>query len=566
MRRSIFLILFVLAFGNLKAQYNTLWIPDTLSGPNFNLTLKDTLKQMIPGQQTITSAINGNWWGPTMIFNKGDIVHMNVTNKLQDSTTIHWHGMHLPAVMDGGPYQVIPPSTVWTPYWQVTNNAGTYWYHPHLHMETEAQINKGLGGMIIIRDNIESALTLPRKYGVDDIPLVLTDRRFDNSNQISNVSYGDSMIVNGVLRPQTNVPAQVVRFRVLDAAPERAYNIGFSDNRTFYVISSDGGLLNTPVPVTRYLLNIGERIEILVNFSDQSGTNLDLKAYNSTLPQNQPGGDVFPVGNPLYNFLARKDFNILHINVTAQTSNPVTTIPASLVNNVFPTEGSANLTRNVTISDTNIAGPPTFIINHKLFQYGYNNYSVPINNTEIWQLTSTSGFSHPFHIHDVEFHILTRNGAAPPASEGGWKDVVFVKSGETVRFIAKFEDFSDSLHPFMYHCHIAAHEDARMMGQFIVKSPTVGISNGNTTYNAHPVFSVYPNPSVKKIFLNSTGQINNLYYMRITNILGKTMYMIPKPELKDGFDISNLPIGTYFIQLIFDNTFETQNLKFIKTN
>ena len=318
-----------------NAQYNTLWIPDTLSGTNFNLAARDTFKQIIPGNQTITEAINGNWWGPTMIWNKGDIVHINVNNKLQDTTTIHWHGMHLPAVMDGGPHQPIPPGTVWQPYWQVTNNAGLYWYHPHLYMMAQKQLNNGLGGMIIIRDAVESALPLPRTYGVDDIPLALTDRRFNTSNQIQDVPYGDSMMVNGVLRPQQNVPAQVVRMRVLNAAPERSYNLGFSDNRTFYVITSDGGLLDAPVAVTRYLLSAGERIEILVNFTGQLGQTVNLKAFNSVLPQNIPGGDVFPPGNPFYNGLARIDFNILKLNVTAQTPSPITSIPSALITNNY---------------------------------------------------------------------------------------------------------------------------------------------------------------------------------------------------------------------------------------
>lgn len=564
---KFFLVLFFLAFSiNANAQYNTLFIPDTLSGTTFNLTVKDTIKQMIPGNQTVTAGVNGNWWGPTMIWNKGDVVHVNLTNRLQDSTTMHWHGMHLPAVMDGGPHQIVPPSTIWQPYWQVTNNAGLYWYHPHLHEMTEEQISSGLGGLIIVRDNIESALPLPRKYGIDDIPLVLTDRRFNTSNQIEVVPYGDTMIVNGTIRPQTNAPAQVVRFRILNGATERSYNLGFSDNRTFYVITSDGGLLNAPVALTRYLLSAGERIEILVNFTGQAGTNVNLMAYNSVLAQNIPGGDVFPPGTPFYNYLARKDFNIVRFNITAQTSNPIITIPSSLTTNVFPNESSSNITRALTISDTNIAGNPgvSFVINHKLFDMSYNNYNVPLNNTEIWQITSTSGFAHPFHIHDVEFHILTRNGSAPPAAESGWKDVVLVKSGETVRFIAKFEDYADSLHPFMYHCHIALHEDDGMMGQFVVKNPSVGIVEGTTTVQQRPLFSVYPNPAFNKLFFNNNGSDQGVYYVRITNTLGKTMYMLPKPEVQNGIDISSLPVGIYFAQLIFDKTFETQTLRFIK--
>ncbi|MBN8569861.1 MAG: multicopper oxidase domain-containing protein [Ignavibacteria bacterium] len=566
MSKSFLVILFMACSLCAKAQYNTLFIPDTLSGTTFNLTAKDTIKQMIPGNQTVTAGINGNWWGPTMIWNKGDVVHINLTNKLQDSTTMHWHGMHLPAVMDGGPHQIVPPSTIWQPYWQVTNNAGLYWYHPHLHEMTEEQISSGLGGLIIVRDAIESALPLPRKYGIDDIPLVLTDRRFTSSNQIEVAPYGDTMIVNGTIRPQTNAPAQVVRFRILNGATERSYNLGFSDNRNFFVITSDGGLLNAPVQLNRYLLSAGERIEILVNFTGQAGTNVNLMAYNSVLAQNIPGGDVFPPGTPFYNYLARKDFNIVRFNVTAQTSNPVTAIPSALTTNVFPNESSSNVTRALTISDTNIAGNPgvSFVINHKLFDINYNNYNVPLNNTEIWQITSTSGFAHPFHIHDVEFHILTRNGSAPPAAEDGWKDVVLVKSGETVRFIAKFEDYADSLHPFMYHCHIALHEDDGMMGQFVVKNPSVGIVEGTSSVQHRPLFNVYPNPAFNKLFFNNNGSDQGVYYVRITNILGKTMYMLPKPEVQSGIDISNLPVGIYFAQVIFDKTFETQTLRFIK--
>lgn len=124
---------------------------------------------------------------------------------------------------------------------------------------------------MIVRDEIESALALPRTYSVDDIPLVLTDRDFNSSNQFTVVPYGDSMLTNMTLRAQYSLPAQVVRFRILNAAIERSFNLGFSDGRNFAVISSDGGLLNAPVTVTKYLLHAGERIEILVNLSGQKG-------------------------------------------------------------------------------------------------------------------------------------------------------------------------------------------------------------------------------------------------------------------------------------------------------
>jgi bilirubin oxidase len=548
--RTLLLLLFLCTCFSSKAQYNNLWIPDTISGTQFNLTIRDTFAQIVStGNQTITGGINGKFWGPTLIFQKGDTVHMSVLNKLNDSTTLHWHGMHLPAVMDGGPHQIIPPGTLWQPFWKVSNNAGTYWYHPHLHMMAEEQVTKGIGGMIIVRDAVESALALPRKYGVDDIPLALTDRSFSGNNQFNIVHYGDSMMVNGTLRPQYTIPAQVVRLRILNGALERSYNIGFSDNRNFYVIGTDGGLVDNPVPLTRFLISPGERVEILVNCSGQAGSSVDLKAYNSTLPQNIGGGENFTNG-PFANALGKKDFNVLHLNIGAQTAGAVTAIPTALTTNTFPASTSANITRTITISDSlNGGGPPVaFLLEHKLFDINYISHTVPLNNTEIWDLKSTSTFSHPFHIHDVEFYILSVNGAAPPAEQTGWKDVVLVKAGTEVKFIAKFDDYADATHPFMYHCHIALHEDDGMMGQFVVNSST---STGSLT---KPEYELYPNPVTGRLFIRSGNSLNEVYYVRILNTAGRTIMMLPKPDLTNGIDLSRLPQGNYFIQITDKDT------------
>jgi FtsP/CotA-like multicopper oxidase with cupredoxin domain len=107
----------VMCVYGVQSRATTLPIPDTMSGKSFTLSIRDTFMQLRSGNQTITSGVNGaTFWGPTLFMNKGDTVRMTVINKLNDSTTVHWHGMHLPAVMDGGPHQIIPPGTVWQPY------------------------------------------------------------------------------------------------------------------------------------------------------------------------------------------------------------------------------------------------------------------------------------------------------------------------------------------------------------------------------------------------------------------------------------------------------------------
>ena len=537
-------------------SYNTLWIPDTLAGTTFDLTIKDTFQQIIPGNQTITAAINGSFWGPTMIWRKWDVVHPTVHNQLADTTTIHWHGMHLPAIMDGGPHQPIPPYTSWSPYWQVTNNAGTYWYHPHLAMEAEKQLTEGIGGLIIIRDSVESALALPRTYGVDDIPLVLTDRKFDATNQFVVAPYGDSMMPNGTIRAQYTIPAQDVRFRLLAAAVERSYNIGFSDGRTFYVIATDGGLLDSPVAVTRLLISAGERYEIVVNCTGQQGTGFDMKAFNSEIAGPTPGGDLLPPGTPFANALDTVDFNVLHLNVGAATASPITTLPHSLTTNTFYNSSGANLTRYITLSDSlasllpgvTILGPDAFILNHRLFSMNTVDYAVPLNNTEIWQITSTSFLSHPFHIHDVQFHIMSINGVPPPDYMQGWKDVVLVPSGKIVQFITRFNDYSDSLHPYMFHCHIALHEDEGMMGQFVVGNAPAGIMN--VAQNSK--MKLFPNPTQSLLSFEMQDNIT-IIHATIINTSGQIMEQIDLHASKATLDLSSIGKGLFFLRLTDSN-------------
>jgi len=566
MKKVIFIlsfILFNLLFIDVYSQtYTNLKIPDTLSGTQFNLALKDTFAQLKSGNQTITGAINNHsFWGPTLFFNKGDTVRFNVVNNLNDSTTVHWHGMHLPAVMDGGPHQIIPPGTTWSPYWKVANNAATYWYHPHLHEMTLEHISKGLGGFIIVRDPNEAALALPRKYGVDDLPLVLTSRRYDNNNQFitTNTSYGDYMLTNGTPNAQVSLPKQIVRLRILNAEIERGYNLGFSDNRTFYIIANDGGLLNAPVAVTRVKVMVGERVEILVDLrNDAINGTLDLKAYNSGQAFGFPGGEPNTSGQ-FGSLLNNLDFSVLHINVISATNNPINTIPTSLINNNYWSAADATVNRNVNIT----GGQPgtAFTFDNAAFNMNIINHTLNLNAIEKWTVTNNNVFGHAFHIHDVEFKIVARNGNAASVGthESGWKDVMYVPKGESVSFVAKFDDYADPIHPFMYHCHFANHEDDGMMGQFVVTNP-IGL---NELSKAQIDFSLFPNPATDRLYIAFTDLQNKAYYVRILNSIGKTIFMLPKPELENGIDISGLKSGIYFIQLTDDKTKTTISKKFI---
>jgi len=475
---TIFLFAF-LANTAIKAQ-NLLAIPDTLSGDTINLNLQTGTVNFFGGTPTNTMGVNGNLLGPTLILEKNNDVTINVTNQLGEPTTIHWHGLHVAPENDGGPHVIIQNGNTWSPSFKVRDWASTHWYHPHLHHFTNEHVQKGIAGFIISRDSTEATLNLPRKYGIDDFPLVVQTKAFDANNQIVVMSALDStLMVNGTINPFVELPAQVVRLRVLNGSSERYYNFGFTANQTFYQIASDAGLLSAPVALTRLMLAPGERAEILIDLSTQNGQTIHLMSYGAELPNAiygaaQPGmgaGQVIP--NYTLNPLNGANFNVLQINVIAPTANPVTTIPSTLITHSPWQETQANLTRTFTFTPVNtgptaIQGP--FLINSATFNMNVINFESTQENIEVWQLTNSTPISHPFHLHGFPFYVLTINGATPPAHLQGRKDVINVPAGGgIVRFITKMEDFSHDSLPYMYHCHMLTHEDDGMMGHFLVK-------------------------------------------------------------------------------------------------
>ncbi len=459
--------------------FQNLWIPPILEGKSFALTLSKTSKSFWSGATTTTYGFNkAEFWGPTLILNQGDTVQLKVKNDLSEPTTVHWHGLHLPANVDGGPHQIIQPDKTWTASFTVLNHAATYWYHPHPHEATQKQITYGAGGLIIIKDPVEAKLPLPRTYGVDDIPLVLSSRRFYRNDQFSfegdSDKYGDYLFANGTLDAQVSLPAQYVRLRILNAEIERGYDLGFSDQRTFYVLATDGGLVDKPIPVTRMKLMVGERVEVLVNLgADKPGATIDLMAFNSKQPFGFPGGEPGRSA-PNGSYLNNLDFRLLHINVAAPTASPITKLPEMLTRNQFSTDADVNQRRTLRISRV---GPPQkeFAFDNKHFDLHAVNQVVKLGAVEAWTITNDRTFGHTFHIHDVQFKIVKRSDGPVADYEQGWKDTVYVPRSASVTFIAKFDDFASDTAPFMYHCHMANHEDGGLMGHFLVSKDPAAI-------------------------------------------------------------------------------------------
>ena len=251
----------------------------------FDLRLQQGTSELLAGKPTQTWGANGAYLGPTIRATRGDRVVMQVTNRLPEPTTIHWHGMHLPAAADGGPHQPIQPGSTWSPSWRIDQPAATLWYHPHPHETTEDHVYRGLAGLFLLDDPQAGALPLPDRYGVDDIPVILQDKRFDRDG---NLDYGHSLfspigrlgadlLVNGTHDPHLAISSQRVRLRLLNASTARVYNAGFADDRPFDLIASDGGLLERPHSTIRVPLSPGERAEIVAEF--QPGERVVLRSF-----------------------------------------------------------------------------------------------------------------------------------------------------------------------------------------------------------------------------------------------------------------------------------------------
>lgn len=539
----------------LRAQ-NDLPIPPLISGSNIDLQLQEGSWEFHPGELIETYGYNGDLLGPTIVLDQGQEVTLNVTNTMPDLTTTHWHGLHVAPEHDGGPHSLIMPGTTWSPSFTVLDKASTYWYHPHAHGLTDYQVTKGAAGMIIVRDAEEAALDLPRTYGVDDIPLILQTKPIVDGQIMLHTGLDTVVVTNGVREAQVTLPAQIVRLRCLNGSNERTFLLGFSNGMVFRTIATDGGLLAAPVPLTRQFLTNGERAEVLLDLGGMEGQVFELMSYGSELPNGTMGSaDVSMMGatpDAYYeNGLNGSDFRVLRITVGPPTAAPVTTIPAALALVEPYEEADATVTRQFVFTPE-VMGPVGMVegpimINGALFEMDVINETVLLGSTEIWTITNNTAVGHPFHIHDIQFHVLDRNGQPVPPQEQGRKDVVFVPANSTVRVITRFDDFADPDVPYMYHCHILMHEDEGMMGQFLVVDPNaIGEPSGagNTLYIA-------PNPSSDGSVLFRAAGAEGAAEWVVLDATGRTVARSTTFLTAPGttIDLSFLANGAYTLRL-----------------
>lgn len=455
------------AFSAVQLFKNNFQVPPLETGERigkdvyFNLNVQSGISNIIPNKQTKTWGINQPFLGVTLRAKKGDKVHIKVKNNLSETISLHWHGMKLPAKADGGPHQPIPPNKTWLSEFEIIQPAATTWYHSHQLHKTGEQVYKGLAGLFIIDD--VSALHLPSEYGVDDFPVIIQDRDFNPDGSFSYINSmhdtmmgktGNSVLVNGVLKPVLKIKKPLIRLRILNGSNARIYNLSFNDNRSFYIIGSDGGLLEETIKANKITLSPAERVEVLVDVSDGKTPILTHKSTSGSSGMGMMRNSI-------------ENFNIFQIDASTITKTKFR-IPKKLVSHK---KIKQKIIRERYFELQMKMGPMmmfgnAFSINGKVMDISRIDEIVKANSSEVWVIRNTSMMAHPFHIHNAQFKIINKKGINP--HETGFKDTVLVEPNSVVKLLIHFPKYRNKTMPYMYHCHILEHEDQGMMGQFIV--------------------------------------------------------------------------------------------------
>lgn len=423
---------------------------------------------VISGPASTLVNVPNSYLGPIIQAWTGQEVSIRFINQIGQQSITHWHGLDVPAAMDGYPTVTAPSGGTFSYQFTVRNRAGTYWYHPHTDMMTVEQVYAGLAGYFIVHDEEEAKLKLPS--GEFDLPVCIQDTTFDANNQrVYNANmmvgfFGTTQLVNGWPNYVHSAATRVYRLRLLNGSVSRIYKLAFSDGTPMVAIGTDGGLLDRPRTYPYIMLAPGERVELWADFRNKPvGSQITLQSLAFV----NNGGQGAPV-------------NIMRFSIDrAQAETKV--LPATL-SSITPYRLAGAVNKDTPkvypINMVVAGGHVNFTLNGGSFVAGMvaPNEVAHCGDLEVIQVTNLSGAAiipHPIHFHGRQFQMLDRT-VAPSGITGwntvkdglimnGWKDTFLIMPYETVRILVRHSTYPGM---FVYHCHNLEHEDMNMMRNF----------------------------------------------------------------------------------------------------
>lgn len=495
----------------------------TYPGPTFEVERDDPIKV-----NWINSLVDGGGVPLPHLLPYDDTVHGAESTLPQARTVVHLHGGVVEPESDGFPehwFSADPTAPANGMGGPAGNSAlytyhngqpsSTLWYHDHGMGITRLNVYAGLAGFYILRDAEEASLNLPS--GDYEVPIVIQDRSFYDDGQwfyprgpgdltdpggpdplaglppeftgtasVVPHFFGDTNLVNGKVWPVMDVEPRKYRLRFLNGANSRFYDLqldaGAAGTLPFHQIGSDGGLLEATTTRSQVLMGPADRVDSIVDFSGLSeGDEVFLRNFGPDGPFESPTVGHTPAD-------PNTTGQVMKFRVVAPIGPDTSSLPTSLVSVPRIPESEAIATRQLSLVDeVDEYGRPKLLLNGA--KWTDPTTELPLKGTtEIWEITNSSPGSHPIHLHLVQFQVLDRfarpAGGGDPvevpleAHELGWKDTFKVNRRETIRVIAKFEDFEGL---YVWHCHILEHEDHEMMRRYeVVPGPELIVEQGVT--------------------------------------------------------------------------------------
>lgn len=468
-----------------------------------NTTLRASYGQVeLAGGRYKTMNFEGMVPGPTLMVCPGDRLTVTLDNDLgntppsivprapgpdyphahentlaaRQSTNIHTHGLHVApgenpeGVTSDNIFLDVGPGEARTYEYEIPEDhpPGTYWYHPHRHGNVEPQIFAGMLGSLIVRGGLDEVPELK------DIPvrnLVIHYTQLGKRGQVVPVEESvdpgtagaarddeSQLLINGSSQPEIPIrPGELQRWRITNANDNPILDLALEGHR-FYLLANDGNTLKELTPRDTMLLGPSERREVLVKGGSPGAYGLKTRAFS------QFQGGKAPAAS-----LARMVSAGAKVN--AQLPKGV-----QLAEPQDLTDEKVDKRHEVIFSEAPRSKTETdFLVNGKLFDPNRVDQRMTLNEVNEWTVKNATTEWHSFHIHVNNFQVTSLTGKAPDkvsdanAEEigvGHRQDTVVMPPGKTVTFRTKPTDFTGK---FVFHCHMANHEDRGMMAVTEVK-------------------------------------------------------------------------------------------------
>lgn len=419
----------------------------------YQLTVREAKKEILPGVLTPIWGFDGMYPGPTICIKQGKKAIVRQINHTNVHLSIHRHGGDQPGSMDGQPTDMIMPGE-FKDYEYVQPDHRLMWYHDHMMEKTGAHVYHGIAGFYIVESPLEKEFGLP--MGKNKIPLAITDKIIGsdgklvypvNFQTIMEGVMGDTILVNGAPQPFIEVGNRKMRFIILNSSTARVYELALSNGQPLIQIGTGAGLLQAPEILSAIELSPSDRADVVIDFSKV------------------PVGEKVVLKNLLGSGTTS---DIMRFDVVREEADD-SVIPARFNEHELlnPSDAAAERTfvfeMDKELNDMN----KMWVINGKPFDENEIYAKPKLGTTEVWTLINSSGQPHPFHMHLVNFQILTKNYETPadPDLVGTDDESLLLHPGQIVKIIMKWEHFTGK---YVLHCHNSEHEDHAMMMQYEV--------------------------------------------------------------------------------------------------